>query len=257
MAVVLDKKNAVAVVKVSRPEAMNALNSGTLAELLDTAGTLAGDASIRAVVLTGEGDQAFVAGADIGEMRGMTAEQARRFSLLGRRVTAAIEKSPKPWIAAVNGHALGGGCELALACDIRFAADNASLGQPEVGLGITPGFGATQRLPRVVGMGWAKFMCLSGRPIDADEALRIGLVQAVVPGAQLMPRVLKFAQEMATKSPLTLSYIKTQVQRALDVDMDSGQEMERDIFALCFATEDQDEGMAAFLEKREPRFKGR
>jgi enoyl-CoA hydratase len=190
-------------------------------------------------------------------MSTLSAEQARQFSLLGRRVCAAIEESPQTWIAAVNGFALGGGCELALACDFRVASENAKFGQPEIGLGITPGFGGTQRLPRVVGMGWAKYLCLTGKPIRAEEALRIGLVQAVVPKEELMPLALKLAGEVAQKSRLTLGYVKAAVGRALDLDMDAGHEHERDLFALCFASHDQREGMAAFLEKRPPEFTGR
>ena len=226
------------------------------APILAAAVELAGDEAIRAVVLTGAGEKSFVAGADIAEMSTMTAEQARRFSLLGRDMCAAIEGSPQPWIAAVNGYALGGGCELALACDIRLASENAKFGQPEITLGITPGFGGTQRLPRSVGMGWAKYLCLSGRPIRAEEALRIGLVQAVYPRDDLMAQTLKLAGELASRSRLTLSYIKAQVGRAPDLDIDAGHEAERNLFALCFASADQKEGMEAFLAKRTPEFKG-
>ena len=183
MAVEVKRDGAVAVVTVARPEVRNALNQATNEELLRVARELAGDTAVRAVVLTGAGEKAFVAGADIAEFRGLTPEQARQSSWLGRKVIEAIEGSPQPWIAAVNGFALGGGCELALGCDIRFAADNARFGQPEVGLGITPGWGGTQRLPREVGNGWASYLCLSGRLIDAEEARRIGLVQAVFPAA--------------------------------------------------------------------------
>jgi len=256
VAVLIERREAVAIVTVSRPEALNALNSETNQGILDAAVELARDEAIRAVVLTGDGDKSFVAGADIAQMSTMTAEQARRFSLLGRDMCAAIERAPQPWIAAVNGYALGGGCELALACDIRFAAESAKFGQPEITLGITPGFGGTQRLPRNVGVGWAKYLCLSGRPIRAEEALRIGLVQAVYPKDELMPQALKLAEELAAKSRLTLSYVKAQVGRALDLDIDAGHEAERNLFALCFASADQKEGMDAFLNKRKPQFKG-
>jgi len=257
MAVEVSRQDGVAVVTVSRPEALNALNSQTNRELLAAAHALADDGEVRAVVLTGGGDKSFVAGADIAEMQGMTAEQARRFSLLGRRVCAAIEEAPQPWVAAVNGFALGGGCELALACDIRLAAEEAKFGQPEINLGITPGFGGTQRLSRSVGIGWAKYLVLSGRPIRADEALRIGLVQAVYPRAELMDQAMKLARELASKSSLAMRYCKAAVGRAPDLDIDAGHEVERDLFALCFAGEDQSEGIAAFLEKRKPEFKGR
>lgn len=257
MAVEVRKEERVAVVTVSRPEALNALNTETNGELLRVATELSEDAGVHVVVLTGAGDKAFVAGADIAEMQAMTSEEARRFSMLGGRVCATIERAPQPWVAAVNGFALGGGCELALACDIRFAAETAKFGQPEIGLGITPGFGGTQRLSRSIGLGWAKYLCLSGRPIRAEEALRVGLVQAVFPKAELMEQTLKLARELAAKSPLTMSYVKAAVGRACDVDIDAGQQIERDLFALCFASEDQKEGMAAFFEKRAPRFSGR
>jgi enoyl-CoA hydratase len=257
MAVQVSREEGVAVVTVDRPEALNSLNAQTNRDLLVVATELAADRRVGAVVLTGGGEKAFVAGADIEEMKSMDPEQARQFSLLGCRLFAAIEEAPQPWIAAVNGFALGGGCELALACDVRLAAETAKFGQPEIGLGVTPGFGGTQRLPRSVGLGWAKYLCLSGRPIRADEALRIGLVQAVYPKGELMAQAMKLAREMAAKSPLIMSYVKQAVGRALDLDLNSGYQVERDLFALCFATTDQKEGMAAFLEKRPPRFEGR
>jgi enoyl-CoA hydratase len=170
---------------------------------------------------------------------------------------SAIEAAPQPWVAAVNGFALGGGCELALACDIRLAAENAKFGQPEINLGITPGFGGTQRLSRNVGEGWAKYLVLSGRIIRADEALRIGLVQAVFPKDELMTQAMKLAEELAGKSPLAMRYCKAAVSAAADTDLETGQRIERDLFALAFATEDQTEGMQAFLQKRAPEFTGR
>jgi enoyl-CoA hydratase len=252
MAVEIKREGSVAVVTVARPEVMNALNRATNEELLRVARELHREPEVRAVVLTGAGDKAFVAGADIAEFRGMNPEQARQSSWLGRKVIEAIEGAPQPWLAAVNGFALGGGCELALGCDIRFAADNARFGQPEVGLGITPGWGATQRLPREVGIGWASYLCLSGRTIDAAEALRIGLVQAVFAQAELMNGALKLAAELAAKPPLAVRYVKSQIHHALDVDIEAGHEIERDLFALTFASHDRIEGMAAFLEKRKP-----
>jgi len=257
MAVDLVREAGVAVVTVNRPEALNALNAKTIRELLAAVEDLSRDGSVRAVVLTGAGDKAFVAGADVAEMSGFTPERAREFALLGHQVCAAIEAAPQPWIAAVNGFALGGGCELALACDIRIASEHAKFGQPEINLGITPGFGGTQRLPRAVGDGWAKYLVLSGRYVRADEALRIGLVQVVVTKDELMTQAMTLAEELAGKSPLAMRYCKAAVQAASNSDVTTGQGIERDLFALAFASEDQSEGMNAFLEKRTPEFNGR
>ena len=257
MAVEVTREGAVAVVTVSRPEALNALNTQTNEELLAVVRELSADGSVRAVVLTGAGDKSFVAGADIAEMKDFSAEQGRVFGALGQAVMSGIEAAPQPWIAAVNGFALGGGCELALACDIRIAAENAKFGQPEINLGITPGFGGTQRLPRAVGDGWAKYLVLSGRHVRADEALRIGLVQVVVAKSELMTQAMKLAEELAGKSPLAMRYCKAAVLAASNSDITTGQGIERDLFALAFASEDQSEGMSAFLEKRTPEFNGR
>ena len=257
MAVEITREGAVAVVTISRPEALNALNTQTNEELLAAVRELSADESVRAVVLTGAGEKAFVAGADIAEMKDFTAERGRRFGALGQAVMSGIEGSPQPWIAAVNGFALGGGCELALACDIRIASENAKFGQPEINLGITPGFGGTQRLPRAVGDGWAKYLVLSGRHVRADEALRIGLVQAVVTKDELMTQAMQLAEELAGKSPLAMRYCKAAVLAASNSDITTGQAIERDLFALSFASEDQSEGMNAFLEKRPPEFNGR
>lgn len=245
-----------AVVTLNRPEARNAINEATALTLARVVAQLEDDASIRCVVLTGAGEQAFSAGADLKEVAAGGLEKlSTADNGFGGFVTA---KRSKPWIAAVNGFALGGGCELALACDIRFAADNARFGQPEVGLGITPGFGGTQRLPREVGNGWASYLCLSGRLIDAAEAARIGLVQAVFPAERLMDEALKLAGELAAKPPLAVRYIKSQIHHALNVDIAAGHEIERDLFALTFASQDRLEGMDAFLEKRQPQgFEGR
>ncbi len=257
MAVEVTREGAVAVVTVNRPEALNALNTQTNEELLAVVRELSSDDAVRAVVLTGGGEKAFVAGADIAEMKDLSAERARCFGALGQAVMSGIEAAPQPWVAAVNGFALGGGCELALACDIRLASEKAKFGQPEIGLGITPGFGGTQRLSRNVGVGWAKYLVLSGRHIRADEALRIGLVQAVFPKDELMTQAMKLADELAGKSPLAMRYCKAAVNAAADTDIATGQGIERDLFALAFATEDQTEGMSAFLEKRAPEFGGR
>jgi enoyl-CoA hydratase len=256
MAVELTREGAVAIVTVARPEALNALNTETNERLASVVRELSADEAVRAVVLTGAGESSFVAGADIAEMRHFSAEQARRFGALGQAVMSGIEAAPQPWIAAVNGFALGGGCELALACDIRLASEKAKFGQPEIGLGITPGFGGTQRLPRMVGEGWAKYLVLSGRHIRAEEALRIGLVQAVYSNDDLMAQAMKLAAELAAKSPLAMRYCKAAVHAAVSCDLTTGQGIERDLFALAFATDDQSEGMAAFLEKRLPEFTG-
>ncbi len=257
MAVEVTREGAVAVVTVNRPEALNSLNSETNEALLAAVRELSPDESVRAVVLTGGGEKSFVAGADIAEMSRLSAEQARRFGALGQAVMSGIEAAPQPWVAAVNGFALGGGCELALACDVRLASENAKFGQPEINLGITPGFGGTQRLPRNVGEGWAKYLVLSGRVIRADEALRIGLIQGVFPKAELMTQAMKLAEELAGKSPLAMRYCKAAVNAAADTDLTTGQRIECDLFALTFASEDQTEGMSAFLEKRAPEFGGR
>ena len=257
MAVELTREGAVAIVTVARPEALNALNTETNERLASVVNELSADEAVRAVVLTGAGESSFVAGADIAEMRHFSAEEARRFGALGQSVMSGIEAAPQPWIAAVNGFALGGGCELALACDVRLASEKAKFGQPEIGLGITPGFGGTQRLPRMVGEGWAKYLVLSGRHIRAEEALRIGLVQAVYPKDDLMAQAMKLAAELAAKSPLAMRYCKAAVHAAVSSDLATGQGIERDLFALAFASEDQSEGMAAFLAKRPPEFTGR
>jgi enoyl-CoA hydratase len=257
MAVMVTREGAVAVVTVSRPEALNALNSETNRLLLEAVQRLSADQGVHAIVLTGAGGKSFVAGADIAEMSGLSVEQARAFSALGQSVMSGIEAAPQPWVAAVNGFALGGGCELALACDVRLAAENAKFGQPEIDLGITPGFGGTQRLPRNVGDGWAKYLVLSGRHIRAEEALRIGLVQAVYAKDELLTQAMKLAAEMAAKSPLAMRYCKAAVHAAANADIEAGQRIERDLFALAFASDDQTEGMNAFLEKRRPKFSGR
>jgi enoyl-CoA hydratase len=257
MAVHIERDGAVAVVTVDRPDALNALNTETIQALLAAVRELSADESVRAVVLTGAGAKSFVAGADIGEMKELTAEGARRFSEQGQAVMDAIEAAPQPWIAAVNGFALGGGCELALACDVRLASENAKFGQPEIGLGITPGFGGTQRLSRSVGLGWAKYLVLSGRHVRADEALRLGLVQGVCPREELMDRARLLAAEFAAKSPVAMRHCKAAVQASTGVDLQAGQGVERRLFGLCFESEDQTEGMEAFLAGRTPEFKGR
>jgi enoyl-CoA hydratase len=234
---------------------MNALDRPTLEELRDTLAELALDASARVVVLTGAGERAFVAGADIKYMSGLGVDEARAWGELGHRSAQLLETMPKPTIAAINGFALGGGCELALACDLRFAASTAKLGQPEINLGIIPGWGGTQRLARVCGLGVAKELVLTGRPVDADEALRLGLVNAVHdPVAEKAREVAKL---LASKSPVALAAAKRALNHALQGDHVENLEREATEFAELFASEDAKEGMTAFAEKREPRFTGK
>ena len=229
----------------------------TLTALRDRLLELRADEAARAVVLTGAGDRAFAAGADIKYMSGLGVDGAKEWGELGHNVAQLLETLPKPTLAAVNGFALGGGCELALACDIRYAATSAKLGQPEINLGIIPGWGGTQRLARVCGIGVAKELLLTGRTVDASEALRIGLVNAVFEPAQLLERALETARTLASKSPLALAAAKAAVNHALQGDHVENLLGEADRFGDLFASEDAKEGMTAFVEKREPRFVGR
>lgn len=245
----------IGIVSINRPKALNALNSKTLEELGDLLDSIAIDSEIRAVVIRGAGEKAFVAGADITEMQMLSAIEARKFSKLGQSVFKKIENLPQPVIAAINGFALGGGCELAMACDIRIAAENAKFGQPEVQLGVIPGFGGTQRLPRLVGKGIAKELLFIGESIKAQEAYRIGLVNKVVPVEELMTVAITMAKKIISKAPIAVQLCKEAVNEGLDVDLDSGIAYEIEVFGLCFATNDQKEGMRAFIEKRSPVFR--
>jgi enoyl-CoA hydratase len=251
------REDGIAVLTVNRPDALNALDVATLTELRDRLRELAEDEDVRVVVLTGAGDRAFVAGADIKYMSGLDVHEAREWGRLGQEAGSLLETMPKPAIAAVNGFALGGGCELALACDFRNAASTAKLGQPEVNLGIIPGWGGTQRLARAVGIGLAKELVLTGRMVDADEAQRIGLVNAVFEPGELMPKTLETARALATKGPLALAASKRALNRALAGDHAENLEREAEDFGQLFASDDAKEGMTAFAEKREPTFKGR
>jgi len=236
---------------------MNALDSETLQELHDRLHELAHDDEVRVVVLTGAGDRAFVAGADIKHMSSLGVLEAREWGGLGHACALLLETMRKPTIAAINGFALGGGCELALACDFRYASSTARLGQPEINLGLIPGWGGTQRLARVCGLGFAKELILTGRPVDASEAERRGLVNAVYDPAELMQRTLETARLLASKSPVALAYAKEAANLALQGSHDAGLTQEASFFAMLFSTEDAKEGLAAFAEKREPRFVGR
>jgi enoyl-CoA hydratase len=229
----------------------------TLTALRDRLAELADDEATRVVVLTGAGEKAFAAGADIKYMSGLGTREAKEWGELGHEVTRLLETMPKPTIAAVNGFALGGGCELAVACDIRYAASSAKLGQPEINLGIIPGWGGTQRLSRLAGAGFAKELILTGRTVDADEALRRGLVEAVFEPDELMEKTLERARLLASKSPLALAAAKEAVNRAFQGEHADNLEREAEAFGGLFDSEDAKEGLAAFVEKREPTFRGR
>ena len=247
--VLYTQEGAVGVVTIDRPKALNALNSTVLDELRQAFEAIDLE-TVRCVVITGSGEKSFVAGADIGEMSHLTQGEAEAFGKKGNDLFRMIETFPVPVIAAVNGYALGGGCELALCCDIRICSDNAQFGQPEVGLGITPGFGGTQRLARAVGPGRAKEMIYTARSIKADDALRVGLVNAVYPQAELMPAAMKLAGTIAKNAPIAVRACKKAINEGTQVDMDSAIVIEEKLFGSCFETEDQREGMQAFLEKR-------
>lgn len=257
MSVEVTREGAVAVVTVNRPEALNALNVETITALRDALRAVAADADVRAVVLTGSGEKAFIAGADIKYMSTLTVLEARAWGALGHECATLLETMPKPTVAAVNGFALGGGCEMALGCDIRYASTRAKLGQPEINLGILPGWGGTQRLARAVGIGIAKELIFTGRMVDAAEAQRIGLVNAVFEPEELLPKALELAQQLAAKSPAALAFAKQATNLALQGALPDGLAQEATLFAALFATEDQSEGMGAFIEKREARFSGR
>jgi enoyl-CoA hydratase len=255
--ILVDRDDHVVTITLNRADKLNALNEELLTELGRAVRDLMRDTSVRCAILTGAGEKAFAAGADIAAMSEMTAVQAKLFAELGHRVGHALEATHFPVIAAVNGFALGGGCELALACDFIYASDRARLGQPEVSLGILPGFGGTQLLARRVGAARARELCMTGDIVSAEDALRIGLVNAVVPHADLLPRVRDLAKKIAGKGPLAVAGIKRVVVRGADVPLATANELEATAFAALFGTHDQREGMRAFLEKRTPKFEGR
>jgi enoyl-CoA hydratase len=247
----------IATVTVAREKALNALNRQTLNEIGWALREADGDARVRVVIMTGAGDKAFVAGADISEMVEQGATEARGFAAAGRAVGDVLESMQKPVIAAVNGFALGGGCELALACDFIYASDKAKFGQPEVNLGVIPGFGGTQRLPRRIGQARAMELILTGDLIGAEEALRVGLVNKIVPAAELMNEAKKCAEKIASKGPLAIAYARRAVRKGAELNLPAGNDLEAELFALLFATQDQKEGMRAFLAKRPAKFEGK
>jgi enoyl-CoA hydratase len=247
----------IAIIKINRPKAMNALNAEVLAELNAALDQVETEAKAKVLILAGEGDKAFVAGADIGFMSTMTPLEALHFSQLGQGVMFHLENLPIPVIACVNGYALGGGTELAMACDFIYASENSKFGQPEIGLGLIPGFGGTQRLPRLVGKSKAKEMCMTGEMINAQEAKEIGLVNKILAADKLWAETVKTAQILASKGRVALRAVKRCIDRGYDVDRRTGCFMEADSFGLNMASADAKEGMGAFLEKRKPEFKGK
>lgn len=252
-----ERDGAVLVVTINRPAVLNALNAATLAELSQALDEAAGDAAVRVILLTGSGERSFVAGADINELAQQTPIGGREHARHGQALFTRIERLGKPVIAAVNGFALGGGCELAMACTLRIAADSAKFGQPEINLGLIPGYAGSQRLPRLVGRGRALELMLLGHPIPADEAWRIGLVNRVVAAAKLMEEARALAQALAAKAPIAVRYILEAVAGGLEMPFADAQDYEATLFGLVSTTADMHEGTRAFLEKRKPNFAGR
>ncbi|SHN56014.1 enoyl-CoA hydratase-related protein [Desulfitobacterium chlororespirans] len=255
--ILVDYQEQIALVTINRPKALNALNTLTLQELSQVVDDLANNSLVRVVILTGSGEKAFVAGADIAEMNTKTPLEARLFSQLGQKLMNQIESLPQPVIAAINGFALGGGLELAMACDIRLAGENARFGQPEVNLGIPAGFGGTQRLPRLVGSGRASEILLTAELLDAQEAFRMGLVNRVYPKEELQEQALAMAKKIAAKAPVAVQLTKSAIYKGANMDLISGQDYEAEVFALAFHTEDRKAGFKAFLEKSQAEFQGR
>jgi enoyl-CoA hydratase len=255
--ILIERDGATAIITINRPKVLNALNTQTLDELRRAILEIKQDEGVRVVVLTGAGERSFVAGADINELAVQTAAGGREHALAGQHVFDLIENLGKPVIAAINGFALGGGCELAMACTLRLAADGARLGQPEIALGLIPGYAGTQRLPRLVGRGKAMEMILGGAPISADEALRIGLVNRVVPAAELMAEARTLAGQLAKNAPIAMRYIINAVTRGVEMPFAEACQYEATLFGLVASTEDMKEGTAAFLEKRKATFRGR
>jgi enoyl-CoA hydratase len=255
--IVYEKNEGIARITFQRPKVLNALNRATLRELSDALADAREDAAVRVVILTGAGEKAFVAGADITELAQQTAVSAKEFSLFGQAVFHILEAMGKPSICAINGFALGGGCELALACSIRLASKTAKLGQPEVNLGILPGYGGSQRLARLCGKGVAHELCLTGEMINAEEALRIGLVNHIYEPAELLPAAEAMARKIIQKAPLAIQYCMEAIERGSEMPQEQGLLLEAALFGISCATEDMREGTKAFLEKRPAQFKGK
>ena len=252
----LELEDGIAVVTIARPKALNALNTHVINELIHAFEWIDKAAEAKAAILTGEG-RAFVAGADISQMKDLDIRDGRDMTLLGQGLMELIETIDKPVIAAVNGFALGGGCEISMACDIRICSEKARFGQPEVNLGIIPGYGGTQRLPRLVGKGMAKYLLMTGEQIDAQEAYRIGLVQKVVPAEELMDQAKAIAETIMAKAPVAIKMAKHAVNNGMNVDLRSGVAYEAEAYTTTFSTKDRTEGMTAFVEKRTPSFENR
>lgn len=252
----LEVENGVATITFNRPKALNAMNSVTIEELYQAAKICRDDEAIKVVILTGSGDKAFVAGADISEMQNLRPQVALAFMEQGQDTLRFIETMPKPFIAAVNGFALGGGTEIAMACDVRFASENARFGQPEILIGVIPGWGGTQRLARIIGIGRAKELVMGGEQITAQRAYEIGLVNRIYPPDQLMVKAKKYAARMAALPTFALKMAKHSMNYGYDLSLDNATRLEAECCAQCFSTDDQKEGMKAFLEKRKPAFKG-
>lgn len=247
--VTYEEQEQIGLLTINRPKAMNALNSQLIAEMVDLLKKIDGS-ELRCLVITGSGEKAFVAGADINEMKDLSSQEAQKFSETGNQMMELIENLPMPVIAAVNGYALGGGCEISLSCDIRICSDNAVFGLPEVGLGILPGYGGVQRLVRAIGLSRAKELAFTTRNVKVEEALSIGLVNQVVPAEELSEQVMKMAKRIATNAPFGVRAVKEVANQSVGLPMDKSYRTESELFGQCFSTEDQKEGMSAFLEKR-------
>lgn len=252
-----EREGSIGLLAINRPKVLNALNRETMTEISQAVKKIATDPDVAVLIITGSGEKSFVAGADIGEMRTLSALEGRAWSKFSQATFNTIENLPQPVIAAVNGYALGGGCELAMSCDIRIASEKAKFGQPEVLLGVVPAFAGTQRLPRLVGKGRAKELLFTGDQIDAAEAYRIGLVNKVVPAGELLTAAKALAEKIISRGPVAVQLCKAAVNEGLDMDLESGQAYEAEVFGLCFATADQKEGMSAFVEKRPAKFTGK